>query len=58
MISRIKIVFLVSYYKFLVEKPLAELNANDIYNTFLLSKKVYTNSQSYWSSKFPNIEID
>ena len=39
-------------------KPLAELNAKYIYNIFLLSKKVYTNSQSYWSSKFPNIEID
>ena len=39
-------------------KPLAELNAKDIYNIFLLSKKVYTNSQSYWSSKFPSIEID
>ena len=39
-------------------KPLAELNAKDIYNVFLLRKKVYTNSQSYLSSKFPNIEID
>ena len=39
-------------------KPLAELNAKDIYNIFLLSKKVYSNSQTYWSSKFPNTEID